>query len=310
VEARLRDVRKPVLGLLAVVALNLLPSEARAIDEIQVYNAEIAEIGQWTLEQHLNYVASGPTQPDFPGGLIANHSLNGTPELAYGVTDWWELGAYAPFAVGSTGNVSSSSNNSNSNSASGSVSSSVIGVSPPILSNGPRFYSDAFKLRTLFVTPDAAKRDFFYGANFEFSYITPKFGPTRFGVELRPIIGVRNSDFEFIVNPIIDFAPGDHGSVDFAPAVRLAHKFEKDFSLGFEYYADFGQIGHFLPLEQQKHDLFAVTDFKVGEFDVNFGIGHGFTTGSDRLIFKTIVGYAFPVSKETKGLAEWLQKLF
>jgi len=36
-------------------------------DEIQVYNAEIAEVGQWTYEQHLNYAAVGQTQPEFPG---------------------------------------------------------------------------------------------------------------------------------------------------------------------------------------------------------------------------------------------------
>ena len=35
-------------------------------DEIQVYNAEIAEVGQWTYEQHLNYAALGQTRPEFP----------------------------------------------------------------------------------------------------------------------------------------------------------------------------------------------------------------------------------------------------
>ena len=278
--ARARNERRwssrNLLPLLALAALTLFSEEAGATDEIQVYNAEIAEVGQYTIEQHLNYVGRGPTDPDFPGGWIANHSLNGTPELAYGVTDWWELGLYAPFSYQENG----------------------------------RFYSDAFKIRTLFVSPDAAKRDFFYGANFEFSYVTPKFAQTRFGVELRPILGVRNALFEFIVNPIVDFAPGDHGAVTFAPAVRLAHKFEKDFSFGFEYYADFGQIGHFLPLAKQQHDLFAVVDFKVGDFDVDFGVGHGFTPGSDRVIFKTIIEYAFPVTEHTSALAHWLQKTF
>jgi len=32
-------------------------------DEIQVYNAEIASVGQWTYQQHLNYAAIGQTQP-------------------------------------------------------------------------------------------------------------------------------------------------------------------------------------------------------------------------------------------------------
>jgi hypothetical protein len=39
-------------------------------NEIQVYNAEIADVGQWTLEQHLNYAAVGQTQPEFPGASL------------------------------------------------------------------------------------------------------------------------------------------------------------------------------------------------------------------------------------------------
>ncbi len=44
-----------------------------------------------------------------------------------------------------------------------------------------------------------------------------------------------------------------------------------------------------------------VTDFKLGKLDINFGIGCdvgigcGLTPGSDRLVAKTIIGYAFPV---------------
>ena len=83
----------------AMVGSTLAPLGARAADGIQVYNAEIAEVGQWAIEQHLNYTWTGSRQPDFLGGLIPYHSLNGTPELAYGITDWWELGFYAPFAV-------------------------------------------------------------------------------------------------------------------------------------------------------------------------------------------------------------------
>jgi hypothetical protein len=72
-------------------------------DEIQVYNAEIAEVGQRTYPQHLNYAAIGQIQPEFPGGFTSNHSLQGTPEFAYGLTEWWEAGFYLPFAVTGTG---------------------------------------------------------------------------------------------------------------------------------------------------------------------------------------------------------------
>jgi hypothetical protein len=34
---------------------------------------------------------------------------------------------------------------------------------------------------------------------------------TRFAMEIRPIIGIRNSEYEFIVNPIVDIGFGKYG---------------------------------------------------------------------------------------------------
>jgi len=59
-----------------------------------------------------------------------------------------------------------------------------------------------------------------------------------------------------------------------------------------------GQIGNFLPLNEQSHQVFAVTDFKLNKFDVELGVGYGLTSGSDRLVTKAIIGYAFPVMGE------------
>jgi hypothetical protein len=255
------------LYLLSGAALWLMLGQpAQATDEIQVYNAGIAAVGQFTIQQHLNYIPLGLTDPPFPGGLVSNHSINGTPEFAYGVTDWWEVGLYLPFAI-----------------------------------QDRQFLSDAFKLRTLFVSPHAEQRDFFYGVNFEFSNTTPKFSQSRFGMEIRPIIGVRNADYEFIVNPIVDISFGKYGEADFAPAARVARKLGPDLFVGLEYYSDFGEIGNFAKLADQQHTLFAVTDFKAGVFDVNFGVGYGLTPGSDRFVVKTIVGYAFPVPGGNPG---------
>jgi hypothetical protein len=44
-----------------------LAAPARATDEIQVYNAGIAAPGQFTIQQHMNYVGLGIKQPPFPG---------------------------------------------------------------------------------------------------------------------------------------------------------------------------------------------------------------------------------------------------
>jgi hypothetical protein len=230
-------------------------------DEIQVYNAEIAAVGQWTYQQHLNYAPVGQTQPEVPGGFASNRSLQGTPEFAYGIADWWEAGFYLPFAVTGAGQL----------------------------------LSDGAKLRSLFVVPDAAKRSFFYGVNFELGYEMPRFASSPWGLEIRPIVGVRNAQWEFIVNPIVDLSFGPGGEADFAPALRLARNLGNDWYVGLEYYGDFGKIGDFLPLQQQSQQLFAVTDFKAGVVDVELGVGYGFTPGSDRVVAKAIIGYAFPV---------------
>src|SRR3979411_1455942 len=195
-----------------------LAQPAKAVDEIQVYNAGIAAVGQFTIQQHLNYIPLGVKDPPFPGGLVSHNTITGTPEFVYGVTDWWEVGLYLPFAI-----------------------------------KDQQFLSDSFKLRPLFVTPHAEQRDFFYGVNFEFSNTTPKFSQTRFGMEIRPIIGVRNADYEFIFNPIVDIGFGKFGEERFTPAARLARKLGPDLFVGLEYYADFGQIGNFANLADQQH---------------------------------------------------------
>ncbi len=248
--------RRTGTRLAAAAVLLACSTTAWAVDEIQVYDATIADLGKWTFQQHLNYTINGRKDADFPGGLVPHHALNGTPEFAYGVTDWYELGFYAPFAVDQNGN----------------------------------FLSDGVKIRHLFVSPDAAKRDFFYGVNFEFSYSTPPFSQTRFNTEIRPILGVRRGDYEFIVNPIVDIGWGTNGEVDFAPAGRLARKFGEDFGLALEYYTDLGPIGNFLPLNEQSHQIFGVVDFKAGKFDIDLGVGYGLTGGSDRLVAKAIIG--------------------
>jgi hypothetical protein len=84
-----------------------------------------------------NFTTNGRKTPAFPGGIIPDESLNGVPEWAYGVTDWFEQGLYLPL-------YSISKNHS----------ATLNGV----------------KLRELFVVPNAAEQTLFYGCNFEFSY--------------------------------------------------------------------------------------------------------------------------------------------
>ena len=247
-----------VAGLL--VALAGVSTRVRAADEIQVYNAEINRPRQFSLQMHGNYIVRGLEAPDFPGGLVPDASFNGTPEFAYGVFDWWEVGAYLPYAI----------------------------------EPGPSFFSGGAKLRTLFVSPNAAQRRFFYGLNIEIARETEKVSQGRWGSEVRPIVGWRWPRLELIVNPIVEVPlSGPERDAIFSPAVRLAWLFPPSWAVGFEHYAELGPLKDFVTLEEQAQELFAVIDHGTPSFDVNFGIGHGFTPASNDWTVKGILSWSF-----------------
>ena len=83
-------------GLLAFVLVAAPVVAVAQTDEIQVYDAVIADHGIFNLMMHTNYTPIGRKTADFPGGIIPNHSVNGALEWAYGVTDWFEQGLYLP----------------------------------------------------------------------------------------------------------------------------------------------------------------------------------------------------------------------
>jgi hypothetical protein len=229
-------------------------------DEIQVYDAVIDEPGQFSVELHNNYTPIGRETPDFPGGLVPNHDLNGVPEWAYGVTDWLELGAYLPlYSVTNTG----------------------------------RFELNGAKLRALFVVPHAKEQTIFYGLNFELSYNARHWEQTRNSGEIRPILGVHAGAWDFIVNPIVDTGFNGIHRLDFAPAERVAYNFSDTWAAALEHYGDYGIVSNFSGLNRQQQTGFLVVDYSGEPNSLEFGIGHGFTAASDALVLKLMVTHDF-----------------
>src|SRR5436190_12872170 len=150
-----------VLALLTVATIDLPRGVCAQTDEIQVYNGGLAPRGVFNLTLHNNFIANGLTTPAFAGGVVADQSLNGVPEWAYGVTAWFEAGLYLPLHSMGIGENS------------GHASAMLNGV----------------KLRMLFAVPRADDRTFVYGVNFELSYNAKHWDPTRVTSEIRPIIG-------------------------------------------------------------------------------------------------------------------------
>jgi hypothetical protein len=246
------------LNMLAVILSSLgYASVARAqTDEIQVYDAEIAAPGVFNLTWHNNYISSGSSTPSFPGAIVPDKSLNGVSEWAYGVAPWFEAGLYFPLYSITRDNG--------------------------VLYNG-------FKLRALFVTPDAANRDVFYGVNFEFSVNTAHWNEKRYTSEIRPIIGTHVGRFDFIFNPIVDNSYNGFSNLEFVPATRVAMKVSDIFKVALEEYDDFGRVSHFLPASKQSHQLFSVVDIHTRRLDIEFGLGAGLTSASDHRVFKLIL---------------------
>jgi len=249
--------------LLAMVlaASVVLPAVARAqTDEIQVYDAEIAEPGSFEGTLHNNYAPNGLKQPSFPGAIISNHSWNGTLETAYGVTPWWELGVYLP----------------------------VYSFTP----QGAQF--DGGKLRTLFVVPDAAKQTFFYGVNFELSFNNKHWEDHSPSVEMRPILGLHLGKWDLIANPIFDSGFNGVSNIQFNPSERVAYNINEDYAVAVEHYAGYGPVSAPTPLSRSYQELFADGDYKIDESNsVEFGAGFGLTTSSDRVLLKLIINHSF-----------------
>jgi hypothetical protein len=246
-----------IRGALLVVALFGWWGTAWAqTDEIQVYDAEITAPGKWNLTWHNNFTPSGRTEPAFPGGIVPDHALNGVPEWAYGVTPWFEAGLYLPIYS---------------------------------LTRDGELLFDGTKLRALFVVPHAHDRTFFYGINFELSYNTPHWAPSRFAGEIRSIVGVHLARFDLIVNPIVDTEFNGLGNLEFVPAVRAAWNTSDKLTLALEEYADFGPLRHFAPSDQQSHTLFAVIDYGSSSHSLEFGLGRGLTPASDKWVIKLML---------------------
>lgn len=245
--------------LFVAVVLVLVPRAAFAqTDEIQVYDAEIADVGKFNVEVHSNFTPIGRKSPDFPGGIIPNRSVNGAVEWAYGGASWFEQGLYFPVYTA--------------------------------YSQGRGGSLDGFKIRELFVRPHAHDHTFFYGVNFEFSVNYDYWEARHITSEVRPIIGLHLHPVDIVFNPIVDTDyTGGLGNLEFVPATRVAYNLNEKWALAVEEYADVGPLRRFVSEHDQFHELWAVFDRSSKNLSIEAGVGVGLTPGADKLTFKLML---------------------
>jgi len=210
----------------------------------------------FNLTLHNNFTPKGVKEPAFPGAVTSDKSLNGVPEWAYGVTNWFEAGLYLPLYT---------------------------------IDKNQGAELDGFKLRTLFAVPDADKRRFVYGANFEFSWNTRHWDTKRITSEIRPILGWHFPSVDVIVNPIFDTSYDGVKNLDFAPSARVAFNVKPKWQLAVEEYSDYGTVRHFGSSADRAHQIFGVVDHSGKFLDIEAGSGVGLTDSSDKIQLKLIL---------------------
>jgi hypothetical protein len=260
-----RVVRR-ILALSAAAFFSAWASRASAVDpfEIQVYDGTSDPRGAGGLELHLNHVFSGHYEAVPPEQPLYGQT-HMTLEPSYGLTDFWELGAYLQSAM---------------------------------MPDGTLKWAGA-KLRSKFVTPNR-NEGWRLGLNLEVSWIPSEFDQSTWGSELRPIVAWSGKGWLFAFNPIVDQALGAPVASDgpfFEPALKVARDVGTFCALGFEYYSSIGPVVKPLPWAEQEHTLYEVLDLLAfRDLELNMGIGEGLTRASQGITVKAIVGYTWDFS--------------
>lgn len=238
-----------------------------APEEIVVFDDEFEAPGEVGTELHVNYVNRSRRQPDYPGEQAPNRVLRLMPEVAIGLSEHWNLGIHVPLSYDR--NQSSS-------------------------------HIDGLKVRltNLHVHPLAAERSWFWGVNYELSWLSRRLSDTGLVAELRGIVGWRSPDWLIAVNPILNHPASrshdpDPLSLDlFSKVMRTWHT---GWALGVEHYAELGAA---------RRPTFgtgsAQTSYVVGDIEgpagwgIHLGVGRGWRGGDDRVVFKAMIGIPIP----------------
>ena len=113
---------------------------------------------------------------------------------------------------------------------------------------------------------------------------------------MRPIVAWEDDSWLFALNANLGMpltAPDSHQGPELEPCAMTKLKL-RDIALGLEYYASLGPVRGMLPLSEQEHYVFQTIDvlgWRGVELDV--GVGEGLTEASNRVVLKTVIGYAF-----------------
>jgi len=271
----------------AILVLFALPVTARAQDnyEIQVYPSETMVPGTLLIELHSNYTVQGSTTSQY-GMLPTQGQEHETVEFTQGINPWMELGFYV-FTEEHNG-------------------------------TGVQWVGDHIRPRVR--VPPSWHWPVGVSLSNEFGYARAAYANPSWSWQIMPIVDQTvgkwsvNTTMNWGVHPT-PLPPGSspeqvqyyyrdispHG-VTFGPAATLTYQPRPLYNVGVEYYAYWGEFGHFVNLHNQQHEIFPVVNLFVSpKWEINVGAGWGATASTDHLVVKVVLGRYFNWGKSKSG---------
>jgi len=252
--------------LLALVLLTVILAApcGRAQDnyEIQVYGSDLVDPGHTMVELHSNFTIDG-SKTIVDGVYPTNHAEHETVEITHGFNDWFECGFYI-FTSASAG-------------------------------QGWQWVGDHIRPRV------AVPKKWHWPVNLsisnEIGYQRRQYSTDTWTWEIRPIVDQKVGRWYWSINPTLDrsfHGESVHQGVIFSPNFKFSYDLSPKIAGGLEYYGAVGPVTGFDAVAQQQHQVIPAIDLNIApQWEVNFGLGVGFTGATDHLIAKMILGYRF-----------------
>jgi len=243
----------------SLLALATLRPALAADDEIMVTDGDLAKVQRPELEVHVNF-SRGSNQSPGEGVFAPNDVLRVTPELSIGLSEHWDAGLYVP-----TSWVS-----------------------------GYGLYYDGIKARAKYINtrPLADDAHWYYGVQFEVADLNPGVSPDRTSVEVKAIGGVEVGVWEAALNVVEQHDVPDHDLISpgYAVNAKLVRNLANGMAVGFEQYITWSSTALEEPIREIDKLSFLTLQWKVRDWSLHLGIGHGWSNSPDRTIVKLVVG--------------------
>lgn len=257
---------RATLYLCTILAAFWLGPVRAAPEEIVVFTDEFEKPGETGYEMHFNFAAKARRTPEYPGEQPPHRIFRFMPEVVWGLSDKWNAALHLPMSR--------------------STDTGTMSV-------------DGLKARLQYLnTQKTDTGSVFYGANYELSYFRPRLSESSLVAEVRGILGMRHGDWLFAVNPILNRplnnVPGVDNRVNLDVFSKVMRNIGSDLAVGFEHYSELGKLRDLTFGPESGQTTYAILEFVTkSHFDIQIGIGHGWTDPVDKRVVKVMVGLPF-----------------